>query len=188
MKISGNAIKVGMIINHENRLMRALKTQHTQPGKGGAYLQVELKDIVTGTKMNVRFRSAENVERVTLEQKEYQYLFSSDGMITFMDLENYEQITVNSDLIGEEQLPFLVDGMMVLIESHEGAPLSVQLPNHVTVTIRDAEPVVKGQTVSSSFKPAILENGVRILVPPYVASGDKIVVSTSDITFVERAK
>ena len=188
MKIDGNAIRPGNVIEHEGRLWRAVKTQHVKPGKGGAFLQVELKDIRSGTKLNERFRSSETVERVRLDQKEFQFLFNEGDDYTFMDQESYEQITVNIDLIGEDQAIFLQDGMVVTIESFEDSPISVMLPDTVTMEITEADAVVKGQTASSSYKPAILENGARVMVPPYIEAGTRIVVNTADSTFVERAK
>lgn len=187
MKINGNAIKPGNIIEHQGKLWRAVKTMHTQPGKGGAYLQVELKDIRTGTKLNERFRSSETVERVRLDEHEYQYLFSAGDDFTFMDQESFEQITLNVDLIGEPAV-FLQEGMVVTVQSYEGEPISVSLPETVIMEIVEADAVVKGQTASSSYKPAKLENGVRVMVPPHVESGTRIVVNTADATYVERAK
>ncbi len=187
MKINGNAIRPGMVIEHKGRLWVAVKIQHTQPGKGGAYLQVELKDIRDGTKLNERFRASEDVERVRLDQKPYQYLFADGDMLTFMDNETYEQITLNSDLVGEP-LPFLQEGMTVTIESYEGDPISITLPETVVMLITEADPVVKGQTAASSYKPAILENGTRTMVPPHIESGTRIVISTADGSYVERAK
>ena len=188
MKIDGNAIRPGNVIEHDGRLWRAVKTQHVKPGKGGAFLQVELKDIRSGTKLNERFRSSETVERVRLDQKDYQFLFNDGDDYTFMDQESYEQMTVNLDMIGEDQAIFLQDGMVVSIESFEESPISVTLPDTVTMEITEADAVVKGQTASSSYKPAILENGARVMVPPYIETGTRIVVNTADATFVERAK
>lgn len=188
MKINGNAIRPGNVIEHQNRLWRAVKIQHTQPGKGGAYLQVELKDIRDGTKLNERFRSSETVEKVRLDQKEYQYLYADGDMYTFMDSETYEQLSLAAEMIGEEQIPFLQENMTVIIESYEESPISVQLPEHVVFEVVEADAVVKGQTASSSYKPAVLENGVRILVPPHIAAGTRIVVATADGSYVERAK
>ncbi|HSR71060.1 MAG TPA: elongation factor P [Kiloniellales bacterium] len=187
MKISGNAIRPGNVIEHKGRLWRAVKIQHTQPGKGGAYLQVELKDIRDGTKLNERFRSSEDVERVRLDQREYQFLYADGDMLTFMDNETFDQISVHKDLVGEA-VAFLQEGMTVTIESYEGSPISVVLPDSVTMRIVEADPVVKGQTASSSYKPAVLENGVRIMVPPHIESGTRVVVSTGDFSYVERAK
>ena len=188
MKINGNAIRPGMVIEHQGRLWRAVKIQHTQPGKGGAYLQVELRDLRSGTKLNERFRSSETVERARLDQKEYQYLYADGDMYTFMDNETYEQISLGTDLIGEEQIPYLQESMMVTIESHESDPLGIQLPDQVTLEVTEADAVVKGQTASSSYKPAMLENGVKTLVPPHIEAGTRIVVSTADGSYVERAK
>lgn len=187
MKISGNAIRPGNIIQHKNRLWVAVKTQHTQPGKGGAYLQVELKDIRDGTKLNERFRSSESVERVRLDEKEYQFLYEEGDAITVMDLETFDQIHLPKDILGDS-VAFLKDGMMLTIISHEGETVGAELPESVIMEIVEAEPVVKGQTASSSYKPAMLENGVRIMVPPHIGIGTKVVVNTADGTYVERAK
>ncbi|MGF1595060.1 MAG: elongation factor P [Kiloniellaceae bacterium] len=187
MKINGNAIRPGNIIEHKNRLWRAVKIQHTQPGKGGAYLQVELKDIRDGTKLNERFRASEDVDRVRLDQKDYQFLFADGDMLNFMDNDTYEQIAVHKDLVGEPVV-FLQEGMTVTIESYEEEPISVMLPDTVTMRIVEADPVVKGQTASSSYKPAVLENGTRIMVPPHIESGTRVVVNTFDASYVERAK
>jgi elongation factor P len=187
MKINGNSIRPGNIIEHQGRLWRATKTQHTQPGKGGAYLQVELKDIRDGTKLNERFRSSETVEKVRLDSHEYQFLFSSGDEYTFMDQNTFEQITLNAELIGEPAV-FLQEGMVVTLESYEGSPISVELPETVTMQIVEADAVVKGQTASSSYKPAVLENGVRVMVPPHIGTGTRIVVNTADATYVERAR
>ena len=187
MKINGNEIRPGNVIEHNDRLWRAVKLQHVKPGKGGAYAQVELKDIRDGTKLNERFRSSETVERVRLDQKDYQFLFAEDNMLTFMDQESYEQVTVNSDLVGDP-LPFLQEGMVVTIESYEDDPISVTLPETVVEEIVEADAVVKGQTASSSYKPAMLANGVRIMVPPHIETGTRVVVNTAEATYVERAK
>ncbi len=188
MKINGNAVRPGMIIEHQGRLWRAVKIQHTQPGKGGAYLQVELKDIRGGTKLNERFRASETVERVRLDQKRHQFLFAEDDMYTFMDSETYEQTALSGELIGADLVSYLQDGMEVVIESFEGSPISLQLPDSVTLEVVEADAVVKGQTAASSYKPAILENGMRTMVPPHIEMGTRIVVSTADCTYMERAK
>lgn len=188
MKISGNAIRPGMVIEHQGRLWRAVRIFHTQPGKGGAYLQVELRDLRSGTKLNERFRSAENVERVRLDQRSFQFLFRDGDQLTFMDTETFEQITLNADAIGEEQIVFLQENMQVAIDFYEDEPISVQLPETVTLTVVEADPVVKGQTAASSFKPATLENGAKTLVPPHIEAGTRIVVNTADGSYVERAK
>lgn len=188
MKVDGNNIRIGNVIEHQGRLWRAVKTAHTQPGKGGAYLQVELKDIRDGTKLNERFRSSEKVEKVRLDQKDYQFLFSDGDMHTVMDVETYEQIELNSDIVGEENVPFLQEGMTVVIESYEDSVIGIELPAHVTCEIVEADAVVKGQTASSSYKPAVLDNGVKIMVPPHIGAGTRVVVHTADKTYVERAK
>lgn len=187
MKISGNAIRPGYVLEFRNRLWLVLKTQHTQPGKGGAYMQVEMKDIKDGTKLNERFRSADTVEKARLDQKEYQFLYAEDELLHFMDTENYDQITLPSSLL-ENKLPLLQDGMQVTLELYDGDPISVALPEQMTFTINEADPVVKGQTAASSYKPAILENGLRVMVPPFIESGEAIVINTEDLTYVERAK
>ena len=187
MKISGNAIRPGNVIEHQGRLWRAVRIQHTQPGKGGAYLQVELKDIRDGTKLNERFRSSEAVERVRLDEKDYQFLFTDGEQHTFMDNETFEQITLSRDAIGDPAV-FLKEGMTVKVMSHEGEPISVELPDTVVMQVVEADPVVRGQTAASSYKPAKLENGVRILVPPHVETGARVVVNTADGSYVERAK
>jgi elongation factor P len=187
MKINGNAVRPGFIIEHQGRLWRAVRIMHTQPGKGGAYLQVELKDVRDGTKLNERFRSSETVERVQLDAHDYQFLFADGDDYTFMDAENFEQITLKGDLIGDPVV-FLQEGTQVTVQSHEGEALSVTLPDTVIMRIVEADPVVKGQTASSSYKPAKLENGVRVMVPPHVESGVRIVVNTADSSYVERAR
>ena len=187
MKINGNMIRPGNVIEHNGRLWVAVKIQHTQPGKGGAYLQVELKDMQSGTKLNDRFRSSESVERVQLEQKPYAFLYKDGSDYTFMDQETYEQVTLNEEFIGDA-VDFLVENMVVDVAMYEGKPLTIQLPENVVRTVIEADPVVKGQTASSSYKPAMLDNGRRILVPPHVESGMRIVVNTSDGSYVERAR
>ena len=187
MKINGNAIRIGNVIEHKDRLWVAMKTQAVKPGKGGAFNQVELKDIRSGTKLNERFRADEQVERVRLEQRSAQFLFAEDALLPFMDNETYEQTQISRDLLGNNAV-FLQDGMEVQIESHEGEPLSVQMPETVVLEIVEADAVVKGQTASSSYKPAVLENGVKILVPPHIGTGIRVVVRTEDSTYVERAK
>jgi elongation factor P len=187
MKINGNAIRVGNVIEHNGRLWVAVKTQAVKPGKGGAFNQVELKDIRDGTKLNERFRSDDTVERVRLDQRSAQYLFADGDLLTFMDNETYEQTVINKEMVGD-QAAFLQDGMQVTIESYEEEPLSVMLPDTVTMTIVEADAVVKGQTASSSYKPAVLENGVRVMVPPHIEAGTRIVVKPEDSSYVERAK
>lgn len=186
MKINGNEIRPGNVIEHKGGLWAAVKTQAVKPGKGGAFNQVELKNLIDGTKLNERFRASETVERVRLEQKDYQYLYAEGDMLTFMDLDTYDQISLPADFIGE-RAAFLQDGMTVVVESHEGRPIGVELPDQVTLEVVEAEPVVKGQTAASSNKPAMLENGMRVMVPPFVEIGEKIVVDTNELVYLRRA-
>ena len=187
MKINGNEIRPGNVIQHQGKLWVAVKTQHVKPGKGPAYAQVELKAILGGTKLNERFRSSETVERVRLEQKDYQFLYAQGDMLVFMDTDTYDQIEIPQEFL-EERAAFLQEGMMVTVESHEGTPLGVSIPEQVTLEVVEADPVVKGQTAASSYKPAKLENGVRILVPPFVTAGERVVVDTNELTYVRRAE
>ena len=187
MKINGNEIRPGNVIEHKGALWIAVKTQAVKPGKGPAYAQVELKNAIDGTKLNERFRSSETVERVRLEQKDYQYLYPEGDMLTFMDVDTYDQIQIPKELLGE-RAAFLQDGMTVTVESHEGRSIGIALPDQVTLEVVEAEPVVKGQTAASSYKPAKLENGVRILVPPFVGVGERVVVDTNELTYVRRAE
>ncbi len=186
MKINGNEIRPGNVIEHKGGLWLAVKTQSVKPGKGGAFNQVELKNLIDRSKLNERFRSSETVERVRLEQKDYQFLFADGDMLTFMDLETYDQIQLAKEFL-EERAAFLQDGMKVVVESHEGKPISISLPSQVTLEVVEAEPVVKGQTATSSNKPAVLENGVRVMVPPFVQTGEKIIVDTNELTYIKRA-
>lgn len=186
MKINGNEIRPGNVIEHQSSLWVAVKVNAVKPGKGPAYAQVELKNLLNGSKLNERFRASESVERVRLEQKDYQFLYVQDDMLVFMDMETYDQLDIPQDFVGE-RAAFLQDGMTVTVESHEGKPIGVSLPDQVTLEVVDAEPVVKGQTASASYKPAMMENGVRVMVPPFITAGEKIVVDTNDTTYVRRA-
>lgn len=187
MKESANNLRKGNVIEYENKLCVVLKNDLHQPGKGASVAQVEIRDIRTGNKINVRFRSQETVERVRLEQQDYQYLFKDDEDYTFMHQENFEQIVVKEDIIGEPA-QFLSEGMVVEIETYENEPLNVSLPTTVIVEVVEAEPVVKGQTATTSYKPAVTENGVKIMVPPYIDVGTRVVIKPEDGSFVERAK
>jgi len=187
MKINGNEIRPGNVIQHQNTIWVAVKTQHVKPGKGGAFAQVEMKNLIDGRKLNERFRATETVERVRLEQKDYQFLYEQGEMLVFMDIETYEQLELQKDFVGE-RAAFLQGGMEVTVESHEGRPIGIQLPDHVTLEVTETEPHLKGQTVSSSYKPALLENGVRTTVPPFIVVGDRIIVDTNEITYVRRAE
>lgn len=186
MKINGNEIRPGYVIQHKGSLWVAVKCQAVKPGKGGAFNQVEMKNLIDGTKLNERFRASETVERVRLEQKDHQFLYAQGEQLVFMDLDTYEQLEIASDFIGE-RAAFLQEGMTVTVESHEGRPIGVSLPDQVTLKVVEAEPVVKGQTASSSYKPAVLENGARVMVPPFISVGEKIVVDTNEISYVRRS-
>ena len=187
MKVAAITLRKGNVLDYNGKLMIVTGQEIMQPGKGASVIQVEMRDIRSGNKDNVRFRTQETVERVRLDQTDHQYLFNDGETYTFMNTETYEQIAVSKDLIGDPAV-FLQDGMVVSIETFEGEPLGVQLPDSVICEIVEAEPVVKGQTATTSYKPAILENGAKVMVPPHVESGTRIVVKTEDGSYVERAK
>lgn len=182
-----NSLGIGNVIKYNNRFWTITKKEHVKPGKGGAYVQVEMKDIMTGTKTNERFRSSDDVEKAFMEDKEYQYQYDEGDTIAVMDNETFEQESFDKKLLGDK-LPFLQEEMMLRVSFCEGTPIDIKLPDTVILEIKETEPAIKGQTVTNSFKPAILENGVRIMVPPFVNSGEKVVVRTEDSTYVERAK
>jgi elongation factor P len=186
MKINGNEIRPGNVIEHNGSLWAAVKTNAVKPGKGGAFNQVELKNLLDGTKLNERFRASETVERVRLEQKDFQFLYEQGEMLVFMDNESYEQLELQKDFVGD-RAAFLQDGMMVTVELYEEKPIGISLPDQVTLTITEADPVVKGQTAASSYKPAVMENGVRVMVPPFIEAGERILVDTNEITYIRRA-
>ena len=188
MKVAANTLRKGNVIEYNGKLWVIASNQLLSPGKGAAVAQIEMRDVRTGAKDNVRFRTQETLEKVRLEQDEYQYLYTDDDGCHFMHTENFEQIQVSKDIVGTPQVSFLQEGMICEIESYETEALNVTLPDSVVVTIAEAEPVVKGQTATTSYKPAILENGVKVMVPPHVESGTKIVVRTEDCTYVERFK
>ena len=186
MKMNGNEIRQGNIIKHQDTLWVAVKCNAVKPGKGGAFNQVELKNILDGRKLNERFRAAETVERVRLDQKPHSYLYAEGDMLVFMNSENYEQINLQSEWVGDQAV-YLTDGMAVDLEFYEERPISIALPEQVILSVQDTEPVVKGQTAANSFKPATLENGVRTNVPPFVGVGERLVILTSDGSYVKRA-
>jgi elongation factor P len=187
MKINGNEIRPGNVIEHQNSLWVAVKAQAVKPGKGPAYAQVELKNLINGSKLNERFRSSETVERVRLEQQDYQFLYREGDRLVFMDSQTYEQLEIAEDFVGD-RAAFLQDGMIVTVESHEGRPIGISLPDHVTLQVTEADAVVKGQTASASYKPAMLENGVRVMVPPFIVAGERVIVDTNEMTYVRRAE
>lgn len=185
-RINGNEIRPGYILEHDGGLWSVTKVDHVKPGKGGAFAQAELRNLRTGTKLNERFRSADKVEQVRLETKDQQFLYETDGMLVFMDSETYEQTELPADILGDRR-PFLQDGMTVVMQYHEAEALSATLPQKVVCRVAETEPVVKGQTAANSYKPAVLENGVRIMVPPFVGPGEDIVVNTEAMEYSERA-
>jgi elongation factor P len=187
MKISVNELKPGTIIIYRERLWTMVKGEHVKPGKGPAYLQAELKGLPDGTKLNQRFNTSDVVERIELDRAECQFLYDEGGQLNLMDGASFEQLTIDRQLMGDAAV-YLKEGMMVTVQSFEGRALSVRIPETVVLEVVEADPVVKGQTAASSYKPARLENGLRVLVPPHVESGTRIVVNTSDGSYVERAR
>lgn len=185
-KINGNEIRPGNVVEHDGSLWVAVKTNTVKPGKGGAYNQVELKNLLNGTKLNERFRSAETVERVQLDLKDFTFLYEQGDALVFMDTESYEQLELQKDFVGE-RAAFLQDGMKVTVQLYGDKPIGISLPDYVTLAITEADPAVKGQTAASSYKPALLENGIRVLVPPFIDAGERIVVDTNELTYMRRA-
>ena len=187
MKILGNEIKPGMIIEHKNDLWSVLKAQHVKPGKGGAFNQVELKSVKKGTKLNERFRSSDTVERAHLDDKKFNFLYEDENSCHFMDQINFEQIQINKSLLGEKS-KLLKENMEVNVQFYEDQALSVDLPSSVELLIETTDAAIKGQTASSSHKPATLENGINITVPPFINSGDKIVLDTRNLEYIKKVK
>ena len=177
MKISGNELKTGMIIEHKNDLWEILKTQHVKPGKGGAFNQVEMKSINKDTKLNERFRSSDNIERAIIEEIEFNYLYEDKNEFYFINNKTFEQINLRQDLLGEK-FKFLSEGLEVKIGIYNDIPIKIDLPNQINCKIETTDAALKGQPVSSSYKPATLENGIKIQVPPFIESGDTVVVDT----------
>ena len=187
MKINANSIRSGYILEYNGKLYIVSKTpEHTMPGKGGAFMQVEMKDINTGTKINERFRSNEYVTKAHVDQKEYQFLYLDD-FINLMDSETFEQIQIDKSILGNK-VNYLKENMKIKVDFHETNPINIELPPTVVLTITETEPVVKGQTASGSYKPALLDNDMRITVPQFVNIGDKVVINTETDAYVERAK
>jgi elongation factor P len=187
MRIDGSAVRTGMVIEFNGKLCVVIKHEIRTPGNLRAFNQIDMKDVMTGNKLNARLSSGESIERVQLDEKMYQYLYADGNTLTFMDNENYEQISMNKDFIGD-RVAFLQDNMNVSMQTYEGKPINITLPEKVVCEIVETEPTVKGQTASSSYKPATLDNGLRIMVPPFISSGTKVVVNTTDLAYVERAK
>ncbi len=187
MKILGNEIKPGMIIEHKDDLWSVLKAQHVKPGKGGAFNQLELKSVKRGTKLNERFRSSDTVERAILDDRKFSFLYEDESSCHFMDQTNFEQIQINKKLIGEKS-KLLKENMEVNLQFHEDEPLSVDLPSSVELKIETTDAAIKGQTASSSYKPATLENGIKIMVPPFINPDDKIVLDTRTLEYIKKVK
>jgi elongation factor P len=188
MKIDANSIRVGNTLEHDGKLWVVLKTMHTQPGKGGAYMQVEMKEIRSGSKKNVRFRSDENVERAQLEERAAQFLYQEQEILQFMDSETFEQINVSKNIMNEDKIKFLEEGKHVILEFYKENVITVKLSETMIVEIAKCDVAIKNQTASSSYKPAILTNGVRITVPPFIESGEKILINIEELKYLERAK
>lgn len=187
MKISGSAVRTGMVVEYESKLWLVIKHEIRTPGNLRSFNQVEFRDLKAGTKTNLRLRADEMLERAHLDQRDFQFLYPEGEHLVFMDNETYDQIHIDTELLGDRRA-FLQDGMTVKVELHEGRPIGVAFPDTVILQITETEPVVKGQTASSSYKPATLENGLRVMVPPFITAGEKIVVNTDEIAYVERAK
>ena len=187
MKINANTIRPGYVIEHQGSIWSAVKTQHVKPGKGGAFAQIELKNLIDGRKLNERFRSSDTVERVNLDKKDYQFLYEQGDALVFMDNLSYEQLELQKDWVGEDQVQFLQDGMEVTIQFHEERPIGIELPESVVLEVVEAEPTVKNQTASGSYKPARASNGMRIMIPPFMEAGERIVVSTDTGEYLRRA-
>lgn len=187
MQVNANTLRKGHVLEHNGKLCVVIRSEITIPGKGNAIVQVDMKDIRTGVKTEMRYRTQETVERVQVNEQDMQYLFAEGDMFTFMDQESFEQMSIPRDVIGDPAV-YLQEGMICSVKSFEGAPLAVELPASVVLTITEADPVVKGQTASSSYKPAVLENGVRVMVPPFIEAGTRIVVGTAENNYIERAK
>ena len=185
-RVNGNEIKPGFILNHDGGLWAAVKVNHVKPGKGGAFAQVELKNLRDGRKLNERFRSEDKVDQVELENKDQQFLYETDGRLVFMDSETYEQTEIDAELLGDRR-PFLQDGMTATVQYYGDEALNVTIPQKVRCKVVDTEPVQRGQTAANSFKPAILDNGVRIMIPPFIGPDEDIIVHTELMEYSERA-
>ena len=185
MKISGNEIRVGMLIEHKNDLWQVLKTQHVKPGKGGAFAQVEMKSMNKNTKLNERFRSSDTVEKASLDEIKFNFLYEDENEYYFINQKNFEQINIKKEIVGKKG-KFLKEELEVKISFYEEKPISIELPNQVNCKIESTDAALKGQTVSSSYKPAILDNGLKIQVPPFIESEDEIIVDTRSIEYVKK--
>lgn len=186
--INANSIRIGNIINFSKKLCVVTKTSHTQPGKGGAFVQMELKDIVSGTKYNERFRSEDKIEKAFLEESELQFLYQDESSFHCMHNENFEQIALSKHIISDTQKPLITEGIILKGQSYEGKIISIALPENLEVQIESTDATIKGQTATSSYKPAILTNGAKVMVPSFINSDDKIIIKTHDLSYIERVK
>jgi len=187
MKINGNSVKPGMIIEHKNDLWVVTKSQSVKPGKGGAFNQVEMKSLKNGSKLNERFRASEEVERVRVDEEKFQYLYQQDNKLIFMNLTDYEQMELDVEFVGDK-IKLLRENDEVILEMYDEKPIGIQLPNTLVFEVSETEAVVKGQTAASSNKPAVLENGLRVMVPPFIEQGEKVVINTEDLNYLKRAE
>ncbi len=185
MKINAGEIRVGMLLEHKNDLWQVLKTQHVKPGKGGAFAQVEMKSVNKNTKLNERFRSSETVEKASLEEVKYNFLYEDENDYFFMEPKSFEQVQIKKNVVGEKGR-LLTENLEVLVSFYNDLPISVDLPNQVTCKIETTDAALKGQTVSSSYKPAVLKNGLNIQVPPFIESGDEVVIDTRNLEYIKK--
>ena len=185
MKISANEIRVGMLLEYKNDLWEVLKTQHVKPGKGGAFAQVEMKSLNKNTKLNERFRSNETLEKASVEEIKFNYSYNDENKYYFINPQNFEQIEIGKEIVGNKG-DMLTENLEVTVSIYDGKPISVQLPNQITCKVETTDVALKGQTVSSSYKPAVLSNGIKIQVPPFIESGDEIIVDTRNIEYVKK--
>ena len=187
MKINGNSVKPGMIVEHKSDLWVVTKSQSVKPGKGGAFNQVEMKSLKNGSKLNERFRASEEVERVRVDEEKFQYLYQQENKLIFMNLTDYEQMELDIEFIGNK-IDLLRENDEVILEMYDEKPIGIQLPNTLIFEVSETESVVKGQTAASSNKPAVLENGLRVMVPPFIEQGEKVIINTEDLTYLKRAE
>tara|TARA_E500000178_G_C16911299_1_gene702772 strand:+ start:81 stop:641 length:561 start_codon:yes stop_codon:yes gene_type:complete len=185
MKINAGEIRVGMLLEYKNDLWQVLKTQHVKPGKGGAFAQVEMKSLNKNTKLNERFRSGETVEKASLEETIHNYLYEDENSYFFMEPKSFEQIEIKKNIVGEKG-KLLIENLEVSVNFYDSKPISIDLPNQVNCKIETTDAALKGQTVSSSYKPAILNNGLSIQVPPFIESGDEIIIDTRTLEYIKK--
>tara|TARA_Y100001935_G_C17157714_1_gene433654 strand:+ start:86 stop:646 length:561 start_codon:yes stop_codon:yes gene_type:complete len=185
MKINAGEIRVGMLLEHKNDLWQVLKTQHVKPGKGGAFAQIEMKSLNKNTKLNERFRSSETVEKATLDESIYNFLYDDENNYIFMEPKSFEQIEIKKNIVGEKG-KLLTENLGVTVSFYNEVPISIELPKQVTCKIKTTDAALKGQTVSSSYKPAVLNNGLNIQVPPFIEAGDEVVVDTRNLEYIKK--